>query len=199
MIDGSSYSRLIAIGGKPVSPADQGREGEKLREEEQRRASETPEARAKRIADYQKGRDRMLKVLSEMVQAFDFKQAGQQQVDGHETYVLEATPRAGYEPKSTETKMLSAMRGKLWIDKDTYHWVKVEAVAFRPVAIGWFIAKVLPGTKFCLEQQPFVKALWLPERFSAEINAKVLCWQKHYVYRETYSSYHDGAPHLASR
>jgi hypothetical protein len=199
MIDGSPYSRPIAVGGKPLSLAEQAREGEKLREEIQRRADETPEARAKRIADYQKGRDRMLKILNEMPQAFDFKQAGQEVVGGHQTYVLEATPRRGYEPKSMETKMLTAMRGKLWIDKDTYQWVKVEAAAFRPLAIGWFIAEVLPGTKFCLEQQPFVKALWLPERFSAEINAKVLCWQKHYVYRETYSSYHDGAPHLASR
>ena len=141
----------------------------------------------------------MFALVEEMAEAFDFRVVGEQKLDNYDVDVFEASPRPGYQPKSRETKILTGMKGTLWIDKDTYQWVKVEGVAFRPLAIGWFIAKVLPGTKFCLEQQPFVKALWLPERFSAEINAKVLCWQKHYVYRETYSSYHDGAPHLASR
>ena len=115
MIAGSPYSRLIAAGGEPLSPAEQAREGEKLRQEITRRANESPQARAKRVAQYQEGRERMFALLNEMAEAFDFKQGGQQEVDGHEAYVLQATPRPGYEPKSRETKLLTGMSGKLWM------------------------------------------------------------------------------------
>ncbi len=199
MIEGTPYSRLVSVGGVPLSPAERVRENEKLRQEIQKRATESPEARAKRVADYQKSRDRLFKVLDEMARAFDFKQVGQQAIEGRETYIVEATPRAGYRPRNSETRMLPAMRGKLWIDKDTNQWVKVEAVAVKPVTMGWFIAKVLPGTRFFLEQKPVMQALWLPQRFGVEVNAKILCWQKHYVYHETYSSYRDDASHLAAR
>jgi len=190
MIDGSPYSRLIAVGGGPLSPAEQAQEGEKLRAEIAKRANESPQARAKRVAQYQKDRERMFALLNEMAEAFDFKQVGEQQIDGHEVYELQATPHPGYEAKSRETKLLTGMTGKLWIDKKTYQWVRVEAEAIKPVWMGWFIAKVLPGTRFCLEQSPVTKTLWLPEHFSVEVKAKILWWQKSYTHSETYRDYH---------
>jgi hypothetical protein len=66
----------------------------------------------------------------------------------------------------------------------------VEAVAIKPVWMGWFIAKVLPGTRFSLEQAPVMKTLWLPEHFSVEVKAKILWWQKSYAHSETYYDYH---------
>jgi hypothetical protein len=190
MIDGSPYSRLFRVEGKPLSPEEQAQEGEKLREAIAKRANESPEERAHRVAAYQKDNDRMFALLSEMAEAFDFKEVGQEQMNGHEVYVLEATPRPGYEPKSRETKLLTGMTGKLWIDKDTHKWVRVEAVAIKPVWMGWFIAKVLPGTSFSLDQSPAMNSLWLPEHFSVDIKAKILWWQKSYAHSETYSDYH---------
>ncbi|MFZ0959293.1 MAG: hypothetical protein WAO35_00190 [Terriglobia bacterium] len=189
MIEGSPYSRLIAVGGQPLSPGEKAREDEKLREEIARRANESPQARAKRLAQYQKGRERLFALLHEMAAAFDFRQVGQQQMDGHEVCVLQATPHPGYQSKSRETKILTGMRGKLWIDEQTHRWIRVEAVAIKPVWMGWFIAKVEPGTRFSLEQAPVMKALWLPEHFSLEVRAKVLWWQKSYAHSETYSDY----------
>lgn len=190
MIAGSPYSRLIGIEGEPLSPGEQAQESEKLREVIADRANESPEEHAHRVAEYQKDRDRMFALLSEMAEAFDFRQVGQEKLYGHEVYVLEATPRPGYEPKSHETKILTGMTGKLWIDKDTNRWVRVEAVAIKPVWMGWFIAKVLPGTRFSLEQSPATNSLWLPEHFSVEVKAKILWWQKSYSHSETYSDYH---------
>ena len=88
MIEGSPYSRLIAVGGEPLSPVEQAQEGEKLREETTKRANESPQARAHRVAEYQKGRERMFALLNEMAAAFDFEQVGQEQIEGHEVYAL---------------------------------------------------------------------------------------------------------------
>ena len=132
----------------------------------------------------------MFALLDEMAKAFDFKRVGQQKIDGHVVYVLQATPRPGYEPESRETKLLTGMKGTLWIDKDTDQWVRVEAEAIKPVWMGWFIAKVLPGTRFSLEQVQVMNRVWLPEHFSVEVRAKILWWQKNYAHTETYYDYH---------
>jgi hypothetical protein len=189
MVDGSPYSRLIAVGDEPLSPAQQAREGEKLRKEIAKRASESSRERAKRLAQYQEDRGRMFALLHEMAEAFDFKLVGEQTLDDHDVYVLEASPRPGYQPESRETKILTGMRGKLWIDKDDYQWVKVEAEVIKPVWMGWFIAKVLPGTNFLLEQAPIMQRLWLPKHFSFEAKARILWFQKDYSHSETYQDY----------
>ena len=189
MIDGSPYSRLIAVGDEPLSSLQEAQEGAKLRKEISKRANEHPEARAKRLAKYQKERGRMFALIQEMAQAFDFKFVGEQKLNNHDVYVLQALPRPGYQPKSRETKILTGMKGTLWIDKDTYQWVKVEAVAIKPVWMGWFIAKVMPGTRFLFEQTPVTKRLWLPEHFSVEVKARIAWLKKSYIHDETYRDY----------
>jgi hypothetical protein len=81
------------------------------------------------------------------------------------------------------------MEGTLWVDKNSYQWVKVEAVAVRPVWLGWFVAKVYPGTRFLLEQTPVTPRLWLPERYSFAARARILWRQKDYRHSETYTGY----------
>ncbi len=189
MIAGSPYSRLIAIKDEPLSPAEVTQEGEKLRKEIGRRANESAEARVRRLARYQKDRQRTLALMREMVDAFDFKLIGEDKLEGHDVYVLEATPRPGYQPKSRETKVLTGMKGRLWIDKSDYQWVKVEAEVSKPVWFGWFIAKVGPGTRFLLEQAPVVKTLWLPKHFRVEVKAAILWVQRNFIDDETYKDY----------
>jgi len=92
--------------------------------------------------------------MQQLTEAFDFTLAGEERMGNHRVYVLDATPRAGYKPPNTETEVLTGMQGKLWIDKKTYQWVKVEAEVIHPVSIAGFLAKVEPGTRFELEKMP---------------------------------------------
>src|SRR5207248_11717546 len=95
----------------------------------------------------------------------------------------------GYRPKSRETKVLIGMGGKLSVDKNHYHWVRVEAEVFKPVSFGLFIAKVGPGTRFVLEQAPISPTLWLPKHFNMQLEASVLGIRKASVQDETYKDY----------
>ena len=55
------------------------------------------------------------------------------------------------------------MEGTLWIDRDTFQWVKVEAQVTRPVKIVGFLAEVEPGTHFELEKKPIdLRAITAP-------------------------------------
>ena len=189
MIEGSPYNRLTAINDKPLSPAAQAQEKQKLEREIANRKKESPDARAKRMAQFQRERQQDHMMLQEMIHAFNFKLTGSDKLDGREVYVVEATPRTGYRPKSRDTKVLLGMRGKLWIDKNHYHWVKVEAEVFKPVSFGLFIAKVGPGTRFVLEQAPISATLWLPKHFTMQLEASVLGRRRASVQDETYKDY----------
>ena len=85
--------------------------------------------------------------------------------------MLNATPKPGYVPLNHEGKVLMGMKGKLWIDQATYQWVKVEAQVVRPVSFFGFFARVGPGTRFVLEQEPVNDNLWLPKHFSVNVVA----------------------------
>ncbi len=156
--------------------------------ETSRRESQSKADRAARIAKYQQDRQSEHLLMNEMTRAFRFQLVGQDTIDGHPAYVLDATPRADYEPPNQKARVLTGMKGELWIDTEQYHWVKVEAEVIHPVNFGFFIAKVRQGTRFELEQPVE------PERVDAgvarTVNAKIL-GIKSYRSRdeESYSDY----------
>ena len=112
--------------------------------------------------------------MEQLTIALDFKLLGEQRMGPYDVYVLQATPRPGYHPPNTETRVLTGMQGKLWIDKRTCQWVKVEAEVMHPVSIAGFLAQVQPGSRFELEKMPVAEGIWLPKHFSMKGRAKVL-------------------------
>jgi len=190
MIEGSPYQKLTAVNGKPLSPGEAKREEQKLRDEVKSRCGESPSAKQKRIAEYQKEQKRDHEMIGELTKAFTFKVAGQQRVNGRQTWLLNAIPKPGYQPPSLETKALTGMAGKLWIDSATFEWVRVEAHVVQPVSIEGFLARVEPGTVFELVRAPVTNALWAPSHFSERSKARIMGFIGHSTHDdETYSHY----------
>jgi hypothetical protein len=190
MIDSSPYQKLIAVNDHPLSKEEQRLEEQKLQAEILNRKNETPHERKRRIAKYQKERSEDRAMLCEMVEAFNFKLAGETKLSGRDVYQFEATPKPGYVPKTREGKVLTGMKGTLWVDKDSYQWVKVEAEVVRPVSFYGMFAKVGPGTRFELEQEPVAGNVWLPKHFAVRVNASALGFiNENSTDDETYSDY----------
>lgn len=189
MIEGSPYNKVLAINGRRISPAQAAVEDRKLQQEIARRRNETPSARQKRVAAYERERRQDHELLREMVRAFNFKPAGEEDINGRRCFVFTATPRPEYQPVNRSTKVLKGMRGKLWIDTQQEQWVRVQAEVFRPVAFGLFIAQVQPGTEFTLEQKPVQGNIWLPSRFSTRVKARVFLMSRNSSDDEDYSNY----------
>lgn len=189
MIEGSPYNRLIAVNDHSLSSAQETQEKRKLRQEIAKRRRESPSARSRRMAKYQRERQQDHALMQEMGRAFAFRLIGGEQLNGRDVYVLEATPRPDYMPKSHQTRVLTGMKGKLWVDKKEYQWVKVEAEVMKPVSFGMFIAKVGPGTQFLLEQRPISGKLWLPSHFAIRVKASILGFKRQFSQDETYRDY----------
>lgn len=174
MISGSPYQRLIAVNGKALTSAEQAKEQAKLDRTIAQRRTESASERATRISDYRKGRQSDHQLMNQLTEAFDFRLLGRQSLGQHTVYVLQATPRSGYRPPNLETKVLTGMQGKLWIDTKTFQWAKVEARVIHPVWIEGFLARVNPGTRFELEYTPVSDDIWLPTHFVMKSRAKIL-------------------------
>ena len=189
-IDGSPYNRLLALGDRPLSGVEQATEDRKLRNEIQKRERESEHERAKRVDKYLKGRRQDLALLNGMLEAFDFQLTGHEVMDGHDCWVLDASPKPGYQPNNREMKVLAGMRGRFWIDQASGHWVKVQAEVFQTVSLSGFFAKVRPGTRFLLEQAPVTADLWLPKHLSTQVSASAFGFiNGDSVEDETYSDY----------
>jgi len=194
MLLGSPYQQLVAVNGKPLANPAQERERQKLKHETSRREQESADQRRRRVAAYQKEQNRDRRFIEEFTRAFDFTLLGEQELDGRAVYLLQATPRAGYHPTDKASAVLTGMRGRLWIDKQTYQWVKVEAEVTRPVSMGGFLAKVERGTRFELEKMPVEGNIWLPKHFVMTSRARVLSLIPYRKDKdETYFNYHKTA------
>src|SRR5579885_1568009 len=194
MILGSPYRELVAVNGAPLSPEDQEREKRKLNEAIQRRQQESPRERRQRVGRYQRDRQRNRLLMQQLTKAFDFRLLGEEKLDQYEVYELEAKPRPGYQPPNREAQVLTGMEGKLWIDKNTFQWVKVEATVIHPVPIAGFLARVEPGTRLELEKAPVADGIWLPKHFAVNSHSRILFVFGHSTQAdETYFGYHKGS------
>jgi hypothetical protein len=191
---GSPYQRLIAINGRELTPAEQSNEQKKYNNAVKERQHESSAKRSQRIAKYEAERKRDYTLIQQMVLAFDFSLVGEDTLMDHQVYVLKATPRAGYRPPNRDSTVLTGMEGTLWIDRDTYQWVKVQARVVHPVRIEGFLAEVEPGTQFLLEKEPVSEGIWLAKHFSMKSNARVLLLFPHHGQEDdSFFNYHKAA------
>lgn len=174
MIEGTPYKRLLAVNGKQLAPDQEKQEIQKQQQVTAQRRGESSDQRQQRIANWQKERTRDNNMREQLTKAFDFKLIGDGELRGFKVWRLKATPRPGYNPPNMDTQVLVGMQGELWIDQNTYQWVKVTAAVIRPVSIEGFLAEVEPGTHFELEKSPVQGGTWQPSHFSMKSHAKVL-------------------------
>ncbi len=190
MILGSPYKRVEALNGMPLSPAATKEEQRKLDAAIARRCGESKSQTQRRVAAYNKERERNHLMMQEITRAFAFTMLGETTTNGHDAWHLRALPKPGYLPTSKETKVLTGMEGELWIDKETFQWIRVEAQVIHAVSIEGFLAKVEPGTRFTLVQAPVAGGAWFPSKFSFGSKVKVLSFiGRDDAEDETYTDY----------
>jgi hypothetical protein len=175
---GRPLSRLIEKNGKPVSGKDQAREEERFNKELDKRRRESQDVNGKERERYLKRREEQRQFAREIPEAFNFTLAGEEVVDGHAAYIISAEPKPGYEPRDPRARFLQKMRGKLWIDKQEYQWIKVEAETTDTISFGLFLARLGPGARLIFEQQRVNGELWLPAHAFIKLDARLALLKK---------------------
>jgi hypothetical protein len=170
---GEPYGRLIEKDGKPLPPDQERKEQEKLDKFTAKRQKESERERQERLEEIEKRRKRGFEFLREILDAYDFQIAGEDQIERHPVWVVAATPRPGYKPKNFRTKFLTKLTGTFWIEKDSYEWMRVQAEVVDTASFGLGLARLHKGSTVEIRQSRDGSGAWLPKsvvfRFSARL------------------------------
>ena len=190
LLEGSPYRRLVGKDDHALSGEEERNEQKKLADSIAQRQKETPAARARRIADWEKKRQREREPLDEVPDAFNFQITGEGQIDGRDAWIIEGTPRPGYRARSSLAKLFPKFRGKLWIDKADYQWVRTEAEVTDNISWGLFVARLSKGARLDVQMTRVNDEVWLPKRIEAKVSARLALVKKYRIEADTsFSNY----------
>jgi hypothetical protein len=174
ILEGQPYEKLIARNDKPLSDKDAAKEQRKLDKEVEKRRHQSASEKAK----LDKERLEEQKYIREFTEAFEFRVLGEEPVSGKPAWILSVTPKPGYRAKDSQAKMFAKLRGKVWIDKTEYHWVKAEGEAIDTLSFGFFLFRVAPGATVSFEQVRVNEEVWLPSRITVRAEARIAILKK---------------------
>jgi hypothetical protein len=174
MLEGSPYRRLVARNDQPIAAEEQRREDEKLRHSIEDRGHESSAERDRRLAEWNARRERQRAPVRELPDAFDFTLTGNEVLDGRPVYVIAASPKPGYKPKSTWAGFFPKVRLRLWIDQHDYQGARIEMEVLDTISMGGFLLRVSKGSRLLIEQSRVNDEVWLPKKVSLHASARVL-------------------------
>jgi len=190
LLEGSPYRRLVGRDDHSLSPDEERDERKKLQDSIAERRKETSAQRAKRIAEWERKRQQEREPLLEIPDAFDFRLAGEESLEGRPAWVIEATPRPGFHARTSVGKLFPKFRGKLWIDQADNQWVKAAAEVTSNISFGLFLARLSKGSRFDIEMTRVNDEVWLPKSIEARAAARLALVKTLRIETETtYSNY----------
>jgi hypothetical protein len=139
--------------------------------------------------------------LKEFPEALDYRQIGEEMVDGRPAIVLECSPRPGYKASNLQARVFSKVRGKIWIDRADSQLVRADAEVYETVNIGLgVLGRVHKGTRFHIERRKVGAETWLPVSQTIRFAARVLLF-KHLAQEEVteYSRFRHKSELMAAR
>jgi hypothetical protein len=173
VVYGEHIDRLIAKDDKPLSAEETKKEDERIQKITDKRKNESESDRRKRVEKEEKNREDGRTFVLEIADAYNFRLAGSELLDGRDTWILDAEPRPGYQPKYREAKMLPKLHGRIWIDKAEMQWTKVDVTTTDTISFGLFLARIHKGTRIVVEATRVNEEVWLPKHMSLHVDVRV--------------------------
>jgi hypothetical protein len=174
LLEGSPYRRQVAHNEKPLSPKEQSKEEQRLRQSIEDRRHETAEQKQQRLAEWRRRDEKQHEPLHEIPDAFNLRMAPSENVEGHDVYVIDGTPKPGYQPKSKNAFFLPKVKGRFWITKQGYQCVRVEFVTLDTISWGGIVARVAKGTRLRIDLTRVNDEVWMLKRILLTGSARVM-------------------------
>jgi hypothetical protein len=181
---GEEYQRLVAVNDKPLDEKEEKKEEEKLNKFLAKYRDESEHDREKRLEKEKKQREEGRLFLLDVVNAYDFRLVGEETVEGVGTYVIEGTPRPDFHPTQPHADMLKKIKGKVWIEKKNYNWVKAEAEATDTISFGLFLFRIHPGSRFAFQQTFVNNEVWIMKRLDIHGGARIALFKNENIDQE---------------
>lgn len=172
------WERQIVTDGKPTSARDlekQDRERQRQAEEYVERLAKDPEKVKQRLARERAREQREAgEAVKEIFAVFDLRMTGREPLEGHDTIVIELTPRRGVKAKTSDGKTMQKFNGRAWVSESEYELVRLEVEAIDSVSSGLgLLARMHKGSKGAFQRRKVNGEEWLPASATYTGSARV--------------------------
>jgi len=148
LISGAMYWRLLERNGQPLSAGDQ--EGERARLKRHLelygRGAQVDETE-KSLYNWRRERQYLL----EIPEAWQLRYGGVETVNERSCHVIDFQPRTPYWPRHRFSHLLGRLRGRVWVDQQDFHWVRLQWETLRRTT---YSLQQLPLGRFSLPYSP---------------------------------------------
>jgi hypothetical protein len=172
-ISGEQVRRLVAKDDKPLNAKDAAKEEEKIQKIIDKEKNASEDERRKRQERQDKEIEEGHQFEKEVADAYNFTLNGIEKYEGRDTYVIDATPRPGFQPHVKDANLLPKFKFRAWIDKDEMQWSKLDIEAIDTVSFGLFLARIHKGTRIVIEQTRVNEEVWLPKHVELNVDARI--------------------------
>jgi hypothetical protein len=192
--EGTPYRRLIQRDDRPLPPTEEKKEQQSFAKSIAERRRESAAERAKRLSAYERRPDWQREAWHELPDAFEFRLVGEGTLDGHSAFIIEATPRHGYQPRSRTAKLLRCIKGRFWVDQQDRQIVKVEAEVTDTISVGLFMVRIAKGSRATLDLTYVSDGVWLPDRLQLLGSARLGLLKALHIEQSTRYSRYSSVP-----
>lgn len=170
LIDGWSFMRRRTIDGQPLS-------GEALAEENAREAAFREDRRRQREGEVEpeeepEENENEIVINEELFARFVFTLENEEQLRNRPSYRIAFAPREVSLPaRGRIDRMINKVRGRIWIDRETFEFARFEYELMGPVRFGWGVLATLHVFRGSMDRGPALPGFWrsLQEEFYADI------------------------------
>lgn len=185
---GGVVARRLSIGGKPLTPQEQHTEVDRLR------ALETnPALQQHRLRGEARDAARIREVMRLLPKAFLYKYSGPVQTPNGPAICLTFRPNPNFSSPDLQSRVLTGIRGNVWIDPSEERLVRIDGHLFKHVDYGWggLLGSIEPGGTILIEQARSASTGWHLAHLKLDMQGKALLVKPvHLDVDETAGHYH---------
>ncbi len=185
-LDGG-VARLFLIDGHALTRDQQNAEIQRLR-----MLAADPAIQAHRRRHEDRDASRIGEIMRLLPDAFIYQYAGPVQTSQGVAIRMTFTPNPKFSPPDLEARILTAIRGEVWIDPTEERVIHIQGQLFHAVDFGWGLLGVLhPGGSILIDQKKTNSAGWQLAHLKLDLQGKAfLVKSLHVVADETVTDYH---------
>ncbi len=180
-------ARLVAIDNQPLNATQTKVELQRLHQ-----LASDPAAQQHRLHSEERDAARIAAVMRLLPDAFLNQFEGSVETPNGAAIRMTFAPNPRFSPTSFESRVLTGIRGEIWIDPTDLRVVRIQGHIFRTVDYGWGILGILyPGGTIRIEQGKTPACGWQLAHLNLNMTGKALMLKSLRVFvDETATDYH---------
>lgn len=158
--------RVLARQGKPLDPAGQKKETERLNN-----LLRNPNEQARMQQDHEAEERRLQRLIAVMPEAFVYS------YDGVENGNLRLSfqPNPAYSPQTYEARVYHALSGQIWIQPQWKRLVKIDAHIVNEIDFGFgLLGRIEKGGTFQIERERVSNARWKTSLLDVHVSGRIV-------------------------